>query len=187
MKTTSPLLQNLIDKDLIFSKLDYFVDVQLWPRQSAMNPVLWLENFQESEMEYALSLLNSFLFYSEDLVKQLFVAAFQTLSNLIRQRRDSLLHTKSNWCSFVKRCVITPVYGERPSITDSGMGFARKARKLLNIEDGRILSDKEVFQLLLSSGPRPVIFVDDFVGSGEQFITTWNRIVDFRINLTNDI
>jgi len=170
-------------KELVISKCDYFVDVQLWPIKSVINPNLWLSNFSSDEMIYATHLLNSFLFYSEQLVNLMFIASFQMLSNDIRNDGDSFLNTLISWNSFVDNIIITPVTGEDPNISDSGFAFARKARQQLGIKEAQLMSQEQALQLLVDEGPRPVIFVDDFVGSGDQFIRTWKRQV--RINSTN--
>jgi len=177
-KDNNSISPTMVDRGLILSKCEYFVDVQLWPIQSILNPVRWLENFQESEMEYALSLLNSFLYFSNYLTDQMFIAAFQGISNKIRERGGLFRRIESSWRSFVDRVIITAVTGEIPNITDSGHIYARKARNLLRIEEQRIKDTKNTLQKLISLGPRPVIFVDDFVGSGNQFIETWSRIFD---------
>ena len=63
--------------------------------------------------------------------------------------------------------------GEDPHPTDSGYLFSRKIRDAINIDVENILSpiqaltDKEQFNRF--------IFVDDFTGSGNQFLDTWNR------------
>ncbi|MBL7176053.1 MAG: hypothetical protein ISS66_09550 [Desulfobacteraceae bacterium] len=165
-KVNNSISPTMVDKGLILSKCQYFVDVQLWPIQSVLNPVRWLENFQEPEMEYALSLLNSFLYFSNYLTDQMFIAAFQGISNKFRESGGLFRRIQSSWRSFVDRVIITAVTGEIPNITDSGHIYARKARKLLRIEEHRIKDIKNTLQELISLGPRPVIFVDDFVGSG---------------------
>jgi hypothetical protein len=37
------------------------------------------------------------------------------------------------------------------------------------------LAPDEVLKRLVNSGPQPVVFVDDFVGSGNQFVASWHR------------
>jgi hypothetical protein len=76
-KLVEPIAPVRITKDFALAKCSYFVDVQLWPRRSIIDPEGWLSNFKKAEMDHAVHLLYSFLFYSEDLVNQLFVTAFQ--------------------------------------------------------------------------------------------------------------
>lgn len=165
----------MLTKEFILSKCDYFVDVQLWPLKSNISTELWLSNFQDDEMEHAVHLLNSFLYFSDQLVNTMFAAGFQMLSNIIRKKGDSLLTARTNWSSFFDNLVITTVTGEIPNISDSGYSFARKARQLLGVDESRLMSQEDCIKLLIDKGHRPVIFVDDFIGSGNQFIETWNR------------
>lgn len=170
-------------KELLHSKCDYFIDVQIWPIRSVLNPHLWLTNFEKSEMEHAVHLLNSFLYFNEILIDKMFVAAFHDLSNKIREPHTSFLSAKSVWQSFMDTIIITHVTGEQPNPSDSGFQFARKARQVLDIREEQLMSQKDCLQNLVDKGHRPVVFVDDFVGSGEQFLKTWQR----KIILNNSI
>jgi hypothetical protein len=80
----------------------------------------------------------------------------------------------ARWRQFVDSVIVTYVTGEEPSVTDSGFTFARKARKVLRIPESRVLSPLDTLRELLKTR-RPVVFVDDFVGSGNQFVDTWHR------------
>jgi hypothetical protein len=52
------------------------------------------------------------------------------------------------------------------------------ARQALDIPEGHVLGAAEVLDRLLQAGPGFVLFVDDFVGSGDQFVRTWRRPYD---------
>src|SRR5262249_13559651 len=82
---------------------------------------------------------------------------------------------RNGWNRFVDTVVITAVQGETPNITDSGFTFARKARQNLQIEQQRIMDVRGTLELLTRGHTFPVVFVDDFVGSGNQFVETWQR------------
>ena len=62
----------------MLEKIDYFSDIQLWPR--TVQPKRWLENFLDGERPYAVHLLNSFTHFNQDIVNQLFMSAFRLLS-----------------------------------------------------------------------------------------------------------
>jgi hypothetical protein len=164
-----------LNRQTILAKRDFFVDNQLWPAQPRMDPEGWLGNFRDEELPFALRLLDSFIYYSEALCDQLLYASFQSLSRSTRSVDSSFAASISSWRAFVDRVIITYVTGERPNVTDSGFLFARKARQLLGIDQDRILSPDRALQELVRNGPRPVVFVDDFVGSGNQFTGTWAR------------
>ncbi len=164
-----------ISRTFVVSKCSYFVDVQLWPLQSKMDPERWLSNFRDSEMDHAVHLLGAFLYYSHALVEELFKAAFQKLSSRIGCSDKPYEQSQAHWNQFRRNIIVTYVTGKRPSETDSGYIFARLARQALGIPENQIMSPIHALEALISDSPRPVIFVDDFVGSGDQCISTWHR------------
>lgn len=167
-----------IDEQFVLTKCDYFVEVQIWPLLDRLNPSRWLENFEENEKRHAVQLLNTFMFFCEPLVNEMLKAAFQGLSAYVVRRDEPLLNALTSWATFVDSVIITHVTGEVPSPTDSGYAFARKARQVLQIPEERILGPDKVLEILLLGVPRPIVFVDDFVGSGSQFIQTWRRLIN---------
>jgi len=169
-----PISPAEMNKELLISKCNFFVEVHIWPLLNKLNPQNWLTNFKQNEMEYAVHLLNSFMYFSDEIVDAMFVAAFHNLSNKIRGG-STFLNGKANWQSFLDTLIITPVTGETPNVSDSGNQFARKARKLLAIRESQLMDQKKCIEAIISDGLKPVVFVDDFVGSGEQFLTMWNR------------
>jgi hypothetical protein len=70
---------------------------------------------------------------------------------------------------------VTYVSGESPNPSDSGFSFARRAKKLLGISEDRIVHHPDLLSLILAGVARNVVFVDDFAGTGNQFLTTWRR------------
>ena len=154
-----------LTRKYMIEKCDYFSDIGIWPRKTDLNPELWLSNFQQDEERHALYLLNSFMYYSTDLVNQIFSTSIRTIGRLM---------TGDQWKEFLNTVLVTLVTGETPSVTDSGYVFTRKARAL-GIPENRIMSHEQVFRKIQGGFNRAVVFVDDFVGSGNQFITTWNR------------
>jgi len=176
-----PITPAVVKKEFVLAKCRYFVGVRVWDLPENIDPSRWLSNFDNSEMDYAVHLLNSFLYFSDRLTNQMFEEAFHGLSNFVRRPGDSFLSIQADWRAFIKSVIITPVTGEIPNVTDSGFLFARKARQRLGLDESQILSPQDTLDLLLRRGPRPVVFVDDFVGSGNQFIDTWER----RVELSN--
>ena len=83
--------------------------------------------------------------------------------------------SQAHWDHFRHNIIVTYVTGRTPSETDSGYIFARLARQALGIPEGQIMSPVRTLEALISTGPRPVLFVDDFVGSGNQCVSTWRR------------
>lgn len=162
-------------RHLVRAKCEYFTDVQLWPLLDKLDPGRWFENFSDAENEFATHLLGSFLYFSEPITEQLFESAFQALSIHPSFTRGTFSHAQDQWRAFLDNVLVTSVTGETPNSTDSGFAFLRMARQRLEIDQGRIGSPIEIANALLNSSPRPVVFVDDFVGSGRQCVATWKR------------
>jgi hypothetical protein len=173
--TTSVLFA---DESFVLGKCDYFIDVQLWPLTERLNPRRWLSNFLPAEKPFALHLLNAFTYFNHSCTEQLFLRAFQGLSRTIRTPFDSLLTAKHKWRLFLDTVIVTCVRGENPNPTDSGMTFLRMARQVLGIAQNQIMEPNAAILELRKHPDRPVVFLDDFVGSGNQFITTWNAEID---------
>jgi hypothetical protein len=164
-------------KQQVLEKCAYFIDVQLWPLRDVLAPHQWLSNFDDQELPYALYLLDSFVHFSERAVDSLLVAGVQQLSRLMKGTRPTLSTAQANWLWFLDRVIVTYVTGENPNVTDSGYTFARKVRQLLAVPEERILAPEDALAHVLKN-PGPVLFVDDFVGSGSQCIYTWHREYD---------
>lgn len=161
--------------ELVLGKCDFFVDVQLWPLHSELDPRAWLSNFTDEEMPHAICLLNAFVYYSRRLVDEMFVASFQQLCPQVAPPTGGAVTASTLWRAFHRDVIVTHVEGETPNITDSGFAFARRARTLLGIPQDRILSAVQAMTYLDAHPTAPVLFVDDFVGTGNQFVTTWKR------------
>src|SRR5262249_18816343 len=71
--------------------------------------------------------------------------------------------------------------------TDSGYIFARWARQELGISEDRILAPADALARLRNDGPRPLVFVDDFAGSGDQFVETWTCCHELGLGVTDSL
>ena len=165
----------LVNEQFVLEKIEYFSDIQLWPR--TVQPKRWLDNFPDCERPYAVHLLNSFVHFNQDIIDQLFVSAFQLLSAEVLPVGATLDEAVQAWADFRSRVLITPVSGENPSPADSGYRYATKARDLLNIPSSQLVTHEDALKAVVTDVTRPIIFVDDFVGSGQQILSHWKRRV----------
>ena len=155
----------ILTRDDLISKCDYFSSIGIWPSKMILDPERWLDNFLAEEIEHALYLLNAFMYFDTILVDQIFSASIRTIGRQM---------TSDQWREFLSSVLVTLVTGEEPNVTDSGHVFARKARSL-GIPERSIIGPEQTCNQIQSGFNGAVIFVDDFVGSGTQFITTWCR------------
>ncbi|WP_146208101.1 hypothetical protein [Azospirillum sp. TSH64] len=172
-------------KEAVLEKCIGFVDAQVWPLTHQLNPIAWLSNFSENETDYALCLLNSFVYYSEAMVNKMLRAAYQDL--LIAEFGHAGTQATAILSHFDKRMCITHVTGELPNATDSGHLFARKARQVLGVPESKILYPQQAIAKLACHDVDYIIFVDDFLGSGKQFSNTWTRPYNVGMDLSFEL
>jgi hypothetical protein len=153
----------------------YFVDVRIWPLRAKFDPAGWMSNFTDSELPLARRLLEGFTFYSADLVEQMFRSAFANLSQHAISTRTDFAIAKSQWSGFLAEAIVVRVTGEQPHDADSGFMFSRMTRDVIGLPESQILSAEKAITTLQGRGWGNLIFVDDFVGSGNQFVKTWKR------------
>lgn len=163
-------LHNL--EEVVLEKCDSFVRLSVWPSSQQLNFRGWMENFpDDQDRTYALHLLNAFTFYNAELCSALLFGAIQSLS-IPHSRLDKMDEALLAWDADLKRTIFVPIEGERPNITDSGIMLAGMVRRRLLIPEDRIKSFDQLLQAIVSgrSGITRVVFFDDFIGSGQQFI-----------------
>lgn len=165
-----------LNVELLNEKCSDFAKFQIWPLRSRLDARAWLGNFRDEDLSLARHLLNSFIYFSDDLTRQLFIAALQGISGLPAWRARRTGNTFKAWFEFLEAINLTFVTGEVPNPSDSGHLFTRKARDHAGISEDQIFKPEEVLHRIANLGDRsPTIFVDDFIGSGDQFVESWER------------
>lgn len=152
---------------------DYLRSIAVWPGTTQLDYQGWMSNFKGRDLELAGYLLESFIFISSNITKALFSSAFHHLSSYNYLRGPG--RHDENWRDFTQNVIITHVEGETPSTTDSGYLFARMAKKTLGISESQVVTPERALRMFNADEKRAIIFVDDFVGSGDQIIGTWQR------------
>lgn len=174
--TAKRLPAHTVTELFVLQKAEYFTDTQVWPSRQALNVRGWLGNFSEDERSMAVHLLNAFVYFNESICDALLRSAVQTLSVDITAAVVSLADAKAKWRDLVSKITVSCVEGENPQPTDSGHLFARKARQALGIADTQILQPAEAIARLAKGVGGTLLLVDDFVGSGDQMRSSWNRV-----------
>jgi hypothetical protein len=165
----------MTNKNLPHERWRYLVEIGVWPKRANFDPIGWMSNFPAEESRLALRLLEGFTYFSTELVTQMFRSAFLNISQLIVTNKNSHVLAKNEWASFINSILVVRVTGEIPNDADSGFMFARLAREVLNISEAQIISPQQALEALSTGTAYNVLFVDDFVGSGNQFCETWMR------------
>lgn len=141
----------------------------MWLPEPVIRPRAWIENFEDADKKVAAQLLERFVFYNQRLTDSLLVASFNSIADGLNKgpsapSREQLLRALLN-------AIFTPISGETPNPTDSGYFLCRRTRQILNVDEAQIKATPEA--LATAAGGQPIVFVDDFIGSGDQFLSTW--------------
>ncbi|TWT92936.1 hypothetical protein Pla100_42520 [Neorhodopirellula pilleata] len=164
-----------VNELFVLTKCNFFATNQVWPRKTRMNPDGWLKNFDAADRRLACQLLNSFLYYPTDMIDRMFVSAVQGLSRIVTSKTTCLADRRRQWARFLDSAVFTFPTGEQPFAGDSGHLYVRRARNLMSIDEEQIVPPEQAIEQLVNGTAKHVIFVDDFVGTGQQFFKTWHR------------
>jgi hypothetical protein len=154
----------------VLKKCELFSACSLWSREPQVRPRAWLNNFEETERPVAAVLLDHFVFFGAEATNYMLASTLRRLGAQVRESRG-----KDDLDRFTRNAVFTPVLGEDPNPTDSGALFCRKVRQVIGIPDTRFVSLGRAHEL--AAVGVPVIFLDDFIGSGDQMASTWERDV----------
>lgn len=144
-----------------------------WDQNLTNSAQLWLDNFDDRDRPTASALLDTFVYIDSKSVDAMFSSAFGSLASVICRTHDYAQAT-SDWRKFMGSVLVTIPTGERPNPTDSGYSFQRMTRQIMEIDESQIVEPAEAIRRLSQSGGH-VVFVDDIVGSGDQFLRTWRR------------
>jgi hypothetical protein len=141
----------------------------MWLPEPAIRPRAWIGNFDDDEKIIAAQLLDRFVFYSQRLTDSLLTTSFNSIAD--GMKKGPLAPSREQLLQALPTAIFTPVSGETPNPTDSGYFLCRRTRQVLNVDEAQIMAARDALQA--AANGRPVVFVDDFIGSGDQFLTTW--------------
>lgn len=152
------------------SRSKFFQTVQAWPLDEDLNYEGWLDNFTTGEeRELACMILGFFNHYSSKMVIQMLKTSVSGAGYIFVKHFSDWKHT-----DFENRCIYSFIPGETMNPTDSGHIFTRILRDEMRVPEGRIVNYMYMPQVLEQlTEPTPIIFVDDFVGSGAQVRKAW--------------
>lgn len=160
--------------DEVIGKCELLKRSAMWPSEPRMRPRAWLNNFDQEDRALAASLLNRFTYCNSMVVDSLLRASWGGL--LDGMPKGPCAPVSSRIQAGLADAVFTPVEGENPNRTDSGNLMCRKARQVLQVADENVMDPLDA--LKAAKDGKTVIFIDDFVGSGDQFLSTWRRAYD---------
>jgi hypothetical protein len=163
----------------------YYSGLGLWPAiPGGINPEGWLSNFRaDFDQQIAIELLDSFVHFSSGQTKRLITSAFHALSYQVERMRGVPPYSGSGWREYLANVQVSYPQEDERDPAGSGRIFLRQARaNLLPSEEQLHDPDDLLTKLAHSSVPSDIILIDDFAGSGDQFLKAMRREV--QINAT---
>jgi hypothetical protein len=144
---------------------------RFWPNEPKMRPRAWLNNFEHSDRYLAAKLLDKFVYYNADATAALLRSSFHSIADGISKGPNA--PSGAELASSLSNAILAPVTGETPNPSDSGGVFCRYARQILKIPQEVMCSTEGAIKH--AEKGCTIVFIDDFVGSGDQFLKTWKR------------
>lgn len=161
-------------REFALRRCEYFEQIGLLPlRADGFEAARWLDNFEEPELDHALHLLNSFVYLPKRITRQALEAAVHGLSRRITVSESDAQSGLAAWRDFLAEVIFLPVRGELPRLTDSGMHFIRMVRDRFDLPEESCPAAVDAIVSVMAEPRKPVVFVDDFVGTGGQFVSTF--------------
>lgn len=108
------------------------------------------------------------------MVNEILLSSIRRLSRFLIEDGDSCTTLEKKWQDFIGSAIVTYITGENPNPSDSGHFFTRKVRAM-GIAENQIKTPEQVCYELERGLNAPILIVDDFVGSANQFIQTCDR------------
>ncbi|MCG8050675.1 MAG: hypothetical protein JAZ15_05690 [Candidatus Thiodiazotropha endolucinida] len=155
----------------VLGKCNTLKQAGFWPTEPTIRPNAWLHNFEPEDQATAAILLDRFTYYNQKLTDALFLSSYHSIGDGLPKGPNT--PSLSELIRSLTNARITPITGEAPNPTDSGNLFCRKARQLLAIDDHIVVEPRAALDHARAGGT--IVFVDDFIGSGDQFLETWRR------------
>lgn len=165
------------------------INHKIWTGIKVMDLRRWFNNFDnEKERYFSACILDHLIFRSEDQVDALAVELFtKKLPNKIRTlgfemiKHDSFLKLLRGDSNSKIRLVSVALKNERP--VKSANLILRGYRRNLGLNDNFFIFPEEV-EKEIGAGISTFIFVDDFLGTGDQFSAMWKQY-GFSIKLSS--
>lgn len=151
----------------VLAKCEALIKSTIWPTQDKIRPRAWLNNFEESDKGIASFLLDKFVFFSNHYTDRLLHKVYNDLVSHFEGTEEADL------VSLFGEIKVAPLEGEQPNPSDSGNLLCRKMRQNFHFPEANIVTPAQAVTIADNGGF--ILFVDDFIGSGDQFLKTWRR------------
>jgi hypothetical protein len=160
--------------DRVTRRCDSLIASQIWSGMDRNRMEYWLKSFRCSpETQYFSALvLDSLIYRSETQKKAMMIQAIQRLLPELLRSQLTFSKYESKWLDIVKKSGVSirivPVIRKVDGPNKSGNSICRDYGKLLGV-NSRIIVSPDGIDKAKKDGCNLFVFVDDFLGTGNQF------------------
>lgn len=169
---------DIIAKDRV-AAFQQLANLNAWPNRFKFDAAAWLKNFSDpSDLTLAIQLLDGFLFFDTSAYHKLVMSALESIyPSLPPESAQTPLET---WSLFLRGASFTfPTGNATPKPSESGQQIMRVLRSQMSGEEtSQFYPQQMVSNIASGTSVFSAIFVDDFLGSGDQLIETVSRKYD---------
>jgi hypothetical protein len=166
--------------DRVIRRCDSLVAAQIWSDIDRNRLQYWFKSFSGIEEQYFAALvLDSLIYRSKAQTKALMTQAIQRLLPELLRPTGELTKYDGKWLETIKKSGVpirlVPVIRQGDGPNKSGNSVCRDYGNLLNVNN-RIIINPDDIPKAKKDGCKLFIFVDDFLGTGNQFSKFYTSI-----------
>jgi len=177
-------------REWVRKKIGFYISTGRWDNVSSAQINAWLGNFDEEGQKWALALLNNFIYYPAQDVRQL---CRYGLKKVIFHKQLLAIDQSDDYCCTddalyqeltdrVRETKLVPLLSEG-NPTESGNAIARIYTTVGLVNERQVIRPDQIAACIGNKLCRRILFVDDFMGTGEQLESFWNQPVPWlRVN-----
>jgi len=169
-------------KEWVRKKIGFYISTGRWDNVSDAQINAWLGNFDEEGQKWALALLNNFIYYPAQDVRQLCryglmkVIFYKQLLGVDQSQdfccTDDVLHQELT--DRIRETRLVPLLSEG-NPTESGNAIARLYTTVGLVNEHQVIRPDEIAAYIDKRLCKRFLFVDDFMGTSEQLELFWNQ------------
>lgn len=176
--------------DRVTRRCDALITSEIWNGLERNQLEYWLRSFKHTlEGRYFSALvLDSLIFRSKAQVEAMMVHGIQRLLPQLLRGNNSFSKYESKWLEIVRKSGVSvrivPVIRKKDGPQKSGNSICRDYGNLLGV-NGKIMTNPENIRRERNDGCNLFIFVDDFLGTGNQFKDFYDEVYPETDGATN--
>lgn len=166
--------------DRIYGRCDNLVRSQIWAGINRNELNMWFSSFSSLEEQYfAAIILDSLVFRSADQTKALMIQGLQRCIPQLLMNDGYFDRYRGKWLETLSKSGVpirlVPVLRNGDGPGKSGHVICREYSRLVGVNSNLIINPQDI-STAKADGVKLIIFVDDFLGTGQQFSEFYGQV-----------